>query len=194
MSCPCVLLIVQSNCFLFPLPLKSKSVICSTQNSPPGIKTSVGLWTGETKALYVYILWSIRFCKNQVQLLPVYSLVIEGRTKLYCSPWMWYKFSYLPIAWLCCSSVSLLYPILGNPWTAAHEASLSFTISWSFLKLMSIEPVMPSTHLILCHPLLLLPSIFPASWYFPMSQVFASGSKNIGASASASVHPMKIQA
>ena len=47
------------------------------------------------------------------------------------------------------------------PWTAAPQASLSFTISQSLLKLMSIETVMPSNHLILCHPLLLLPSIFP---------------------------------
>ena len=47
-------------------------------------------------------------------------------------------------------------------WTAAHQASLSFTIPQSLLKLMSIESVMPSNHLILCHPLLLLPSIFPS--------------------------------
>ena len=49
-----------------------------------------------------------------------------------------------------------------TPWTAAHQASLSFTISWSLLKLMSIESVMPSNHLILCHPFLLLPLIFPS--------------------------------
>ena len=48
------------------------------------------------------------------------------------------------------------------PCTAACQASLSFTISWSLLKLMSIESGMPSNHLILCHPLLLLPSIFPS--------------------------------
>ena len=48
------------------------------------------------------------------------------------------------------------------PWTAAHQASLSFTISWSLLKLMSIELVMPSNQLIRCHPLLLPPSIFPS--------------------------------
>ena len=48
-----------------------------------------------------------------------------------------------------------------TPWTAAHQASLSITNSWSLLKLMSIESVMPSHHLTLCHPLLLLPSIFP---------------------------------
>ena len=49
-----------------------------------------------------------------------------------------------------------------TPWTAAHQASLSITSSWSLLKLMSIKSVMPSNHLILCCPLLLLPSIFPS--------------------------------
>ena len=49
-----------------------------------------------------------------------------------------------------------------TPWTAAHQASWSFTISQSLLKLMSVESVMPSNHLILCRPLLLLPSIFPS--------------------------------
>ena len=49
-----------------------------------------------------------------------------------------------------------------TPWAAVHQASLSFTISWSLLKLMFLESVMPSNHLILCHPLLLLPSIFPS--------------------------------
>ena len=49
-----------------------------------------------------------------------------------------------------------------TPWTAARQASLSFTISWSLLKFLSTESVMPSNHLILCHPLLLLPSIFPS--------------------------------
>ena len=47
-------------------------------------------------------------------------------------------------------------------WTAAHQASLSFTISWSLLKLMSIESVMPSNHLVICCPLHFLPSIFPS--------------------------------
>ena len=49
-----------------------------------------------------------------------------------------------------------------TPWTAAHQASLSFTNTQSSLKLMSIESVMPSNHLVLCHPLLLLPSTFPS--------------------------------
>ena len=53
-----------------------------------------------------------------------------------------------------------------TPWTAAHQASLSFTMSQSLLKFMSIESVMLSNHLILCHPLLLLPSIFPSIGVF----------------------------
>ena len=53
-----------------------------------------------------------------------------------------------------------------TPWTAAHQACLSFTFSQSLLKLLSIELVMPSNHLILCHPLLLLPSIFPSTRVF----------------------------
>ena len=50
----------------------------------------------------------------------------------------------------------------GTPWTASRQASLSITNSWSLLKLMSFESVMPSNHLILCCPLLLLPSVFPS--------------------------------
>ena len=52
--------------------------------------------------------------------------------------------------------------LFANPWTAACQASLSFTITWSLLKLMSIESVMPSNCLVFCHPLLLPPSIFPS--------------------------------
>ena len=69
--------------------------------------------------------------------------------------------------WLTCkellSSVQSLSHVrlFATPWTAARQASLSITNSPSSLKLMSIESVMPSSHLILCHPLLLLPSIFP---------------------------------
>ena len=53
-------------------------------------------------------------------------------------------------------------PLFATLWTVARQASLSFTISWNLLKLMSIESVMPSSYLILCRPLLLLPSIFPS--------------------------------
>ena len=58
------------------------------------------------------------------------------------------------------------------PQTTAHQASLSFTISWSFLKLMSIESVIPSNHLILCRPLLLPPSIFPSIGVFANESAF----------------------
>ena len=57
-----------------------------------------------------------------------------------------------------------------TPWTAARQAFLSITNSWSLLKLMSIEPVMPSSHLILCHPLL-LPSVFPSIRVFSNESV-----------------------
>ena len=74
--------------------------------------------------------------------------------------------------------VSLLFShsvwLFVTPWTAAYQAFLSFTISWSLLKLMSIESVMPSNHLVFCHPLLPLPSSFPASRSFPMSQLFSN--------------------
>ena len=83
--------------------------------------------------------------------------------------------------------------LFATPWTAARQASLSITNSWSFLKLMSIESVMPSNHLILCRPLLLLPSIFPSIRVFSMSQFFASGGQSIGVSASTSVLPMNTQ-
>ena len=62
----------------------------------------------------------------------------------------------------CCCSVTKSCLTLWTPWTAAHQASLFFIISWSSLRLMSIELVMPTNHLILCHPLLHLPSVFPS--------------------------------
>ena len=61
--------------------------------------------------------------------------------------------------------------LFATPWTAARQASLSIINSWSLLKLMSFESVMPSNHLILCHPLLLLPSIFPKLRVFSSESV-----------------------
>ena len=77
--------------------------------------------------------------------------------------------------------------LFATPWTAAHQASLSFTISQSLLNLMSFESVMPSNHLILYHPFSSCPQFFPASRSFPMIQLFTSGGQTIGASASSSV-------
>ena len=77
------------------------------------------------------------------------------------------------------------------PWTAAHQASLSFTASQSLLKFMSIESVMPSNHLILCP--LLLPSIFPSIKVFSNESSLLIRWQSIGTSVSASVLPMNIQ-
>ena len=80
-----------------------------------------------------------------------------------------------------------------NPMNLSTHASLSITKSWSPPKPMSIELVMPSNHLILCHPILFLPSYFSASGSFQMSQLFASGEKSIGVSISTSVLPINNQ-
>ena len=92
----------------------------------------------------------------------------------------------------CCSvSQSCLTPC--DPMDCARQASQSFTISRSLLKLISIESVMPSNHLILCCPLLFLPLIFLSIGSFPMNRLFASEGQSNRASASASVIPMTIQ-
>ena len=62
--------------------------------------------------------------------------------------------------------------LCATPWTAACQASLPYTVSWSLLKLMSFEAVMPSNHLVFCHPLLLLPSIFPSIRVFSSELAF----------------------
>ena len=81
------------------------------------------------------------------------------------------------LMWLQFSSVQCLNHIqlFATPGTTARQASKSITISWSLPKLMSIESVMPSNHLILCRPLQSCPQSFPASGYFQMSQLFTSG-------------------
>ena len=81
-----------------------------------------------------------------------------------------------------------------TPWTAARQASLSITNSRGLLRLMYIESVMPSNHLILCHPLSSCLQSFPASGSLPTSQFYASGGQSIGVSASASGLPVHIQA
>ena len=98
------------------------------------------------------------------------------------------------------SKVTLLVQSLNHVWvlatldTAAHQAFLSITNSRNLHKVMSIELVMLSSHLILCWPLLLLPSIFLSIMvFFLMNQYFTSGSQSIGGSALASVSPMNIK-
>ena len=117
--------------------------------------------------------------------------LIGGQTQ---HSWRW-----LHAAWYCCSqewscqfqysSVAQCVRLFATPRTTARQASLSITNSWSLPKLMSIESVMPSKHLILCHPFSSRPQSFPASGSFQMSQLFASGGQSIGVSASTSVLP-----
>ena len=98
------------------------------------------------------------------------------------------------------SSVAQSCPTLRDPMDTARQTSLSITNSRSLLKLMSIESVMPSNHLILCRPLLLLcrplllpPSIFPSIRVFSKESVLHIRWPSIGVSTSASVLPMNIQ-
>ena len=100
---------------------------------------------------------------------------------------LWLSYLYLVV-----QSLSLVQ-LFVTPWTITHQASLSFTISQSLLKLVSIELVMPSNHLISVVPFSSCLQSFPASGSFLRSKLFASGSWSIGASASASVFPVNIQ-
>ena len=83
--------------------------------------------------------------------------------------------------------------LFATTWITARQASLSITNSRSSLRLTSIESVMPSSHLILCRPLLHLPPIPPSIRDFPMTQLFSRGGQSIGVSALASVLPKNTQ-
>ena len=93
------------------------------------------------------------------------------------------------------SSVQLLshVQLFATPWIAARQASLSIINSRSSPRLTSIESVMPSSHLILCHPLVLRPQSLPPSESFPISQHFAWGGQSTGVSALASLLTKKSQ-
>ena len=103
-----------------------------------------------------------------------------------------FSFSALSIILAVCLSSVLLVQSLScvqlfaTPWIRARQASLSITNSQNSPKLICIKSVMPSSHLILCHPILLLPPVPPASESFPMSQLFTWGGQSTGVSASAS--------
>ena len=99
--------------------------------------------------------------------------------------WTWIHFQIL-FGCICSvqfSSVAQSCPTLCDPWTTARQAILSITSSQSPPKPTSVESVMPSNHLTLCRPLLLLPSIFPASGSFQISHFFTSRGWSIEASA-----------
>ena len=122
-------------------------------------------------------------------LLYHFVCVILPLTFCCLSSWGWVSASKIRIEYILLFSRS----VVSDSWTAAHQASLFFTISRSLLKLMSVESVMPSNHVILCHPLLLLTSLFPSIRVCLMSRLFTSGGQIIGTSPSASVLLMNIQ-
>ena len=93
---------------------------------------------------------------------------LHGKEESFNSSWFFIVVQLLSCVWL--------FMIL---LTAAHQASPSFIISWSLLKLMSIESVRPSNHLILCHPLLLLPSIFPSIRVFSSDSALPSSGQSL---------------
>ena len=94
---------------------------------------------------------------------------------------------------VCCCSVAKFCAALAIPWTVAHQAPLSSSVSQGLFRFMSTEWLMLSKHLVLCHSLLLCLQSFPVSGSFPMSWLFASGGQSIGVTASASVLPVNIQ-
>ena len=157
------------------------------------LTTSLDPWC--SPFLASYRLWSTALLNNYI---PMYSLslsfrisivqnltftVISGTSRFIC---VYFKTTAIVVQLL-----SRIW-LFATPWTTAHQASLSFTISWSLLKLMSIESVMPS-NISSSATLLLWPSIFPSIRVFSKSWLFALGGQSTGASASASELPMSIQ-
>ena len=129
-------------------------------------------------------LWSIHVVKNDKISFLFYDWIMEYFPFFVCIyrchtffVWIyWWTLSLYPYLGYCkqccserCSFVQLCPTFVGlqTPWTAASQTSLPLTISQSLLKLMSIESVRLSNHLVICHPLLFLPSIFPSVRVFP---------------------------
>ena len=109
-----------------------------------------------------------RFCRNTCT--PIPCPLTSSHTG-HVSPCLRIFSSFLfSLSFVVVQSLSRVRLFL-TPWTAAHQASLSFTISQSLFELMSIESMMPSNHLILCCPFLLLPSIFLSNRFFPNESV-----------------------
>ena len=128
----------------------------------------------------LYLPWNLSFFK----------LVLPKDSNL--EPIMTWKTS-ISYSWKCYFQYTQSCLALWEPMTVALQASLPFANSQSLLKLMSIEMVMPSNHLILCCPLLLLPSIFPSIRVFSSESTIHIGWPEYWSSASASVLPMNIQ-
>ena len=126
--------------------------------------------------------------KNQLLVFLIFLLFFN----LYFISSLIFIISFLLLTFSSVQSLSCVW-LFATPWSTARQASLSITNSRSLLKLMSVESVMPSSHLILCRPLLLLPPIPPSIRVFPMSQIFAWGGQSTEVSALASFLPKKSQ-
>ena len=118
--------------------------------------------------------------------------LVTKRSPLCVCIYIFFFFFFLDISSVQFSSVSQSCLSLCNPMDCSTPGLPVHHQLPEFIQTMSIESVMPSNHLIFCHPLLLPPSVFPSIWSFLMSQFFASGTHSIGVSASASVLPMNI--
>ena len=134
------------------------------------------------------------------ELMDKYFSFLSSKEQYTCLRWVVLLEDNSPDHFMTASNALILLvvfqscPALCNPmdWKEC-QASLSFTISQSLLRLMLIESVMPSNHLILCHHLPLLPLIFPSIRVFSNESIFTSDGQNIGASVSATVFPINIQ-
>ena len=136
----------ETKCFRH-MDISTKSTTWSCQALP-----NSSIWFTAWKAQLVCIRLCVRIGWALLHMLEKLALLYGS---IGCS------FSFISFELAVVQSVSCVW-LFATPWTAALQASLSVTVSRSLLKLMSIESVMPSNHLILCHPLLLLPSIFPS--------------------------------
>ena len=126
------------------------------------------------------------------------SKVTDSNPFLFLTQWISFQTFIFSINFRFWAQFSLVQSLsrvrlFATPWIAACQASLSITSSRTSLRLTSIESVMPSSHLILCRPLLLLPPIPPSIESFPVSQLFAWGGQSTGVSALASFPPKKSQ-
>ena len=160
------------------------SFMCNVNFSPPFINFIFLKFVHSVTFLVNIIYWFWEYTKMEKQ--TGYPLFLPKKN---------FFLLFSTLFFMSISSIQSLshVQLFATPWTAAYQASLSITNSRSLLELMSVKSVMPSNHLVLCHPLLLLPSMFLRIWVFSNESVLPSGGQTIGVSASAPVLPMNIQ-
>ena len=153
-------------------------------NNPPG---AYNLWWGHTARIQTLVEYEkgCGFGRNRSRKPRLFA---SGCKSLLCGP----TYLWIFTLWLLLFSHAVMSDSV-VPWTPGHQTSLSLTISQSLLQFLSIASVMPSSHLILWCPLLLLPSMFPSIRDCPMSWLFSSDDQHSGVSAPTSVLPMSIQ-